>query len=133
MMLTVSADEADVTAALRAGARGYALKGISGRELRSVVRSLHAGEVYVTPGLAASLLLELSGPRRPTTDPLSELTARERQILEGVAAGRSNKEIARDLDLTEKTVKGYMTNVLQKLHVRNRVEAALLAVRQGGG
>lgn len=126
VMLTVSEDEAHVLAALKAGARGYLLKGVSGEELRRVVRAVHAGEAYVTPSLAASMLHELTRDTRPTS-PIDDLTPRERQILEGVAAGRSNKEIARDLDLTEKTVKHYMTNVLQKLQVRNRVEAALLA------
>lgn len=126
VMLTVSEDEAHVLAALKAGARGYLLKGVSGEELRRVVRAVHAGEAYVTPSLAASMLHELTRETRPTS-PIDDLTPRERQILEGVAAGRSNKEIARDLDLTEKTVKHYMTNVLQKLQVRNRVEAALLA------
>jgi DNA-binding NarL/FixJ family response regulator len=64
------------------------------------------------------------------TNPLDELSERERQILEGVAGGLSNKEIGHQLNLTEKTVKHYMTNILQKLHVRNRVEAALLAQKR---
>ncbi|ASN80178.1 LuxR C-terminal-related transcriptional regulator [Deinococcus ficus] len=128
VMLTVSEEEADVLATLKAGARGFILKGVSGRELRSILASVADGEVYVTPGLAASMLRDM--PPTPTLPSgLDELTPRERQILEGVAAGRSNKEIARSLDLTEKTVKHYMTNVLQKLQVRNRVEAALLAQR----
>lgn len=133
VMLTVSEDEADVLAALKAGARGFVLKGVSGRELRSILTAICAGEVYVTPGLAASMLRDLSTPRPATASPLDDLTARERQILEGVAAGQSNKEIARGLDLTEKTVKHYMTNVLQKLQVRNRVEAALLAQKAQSG
>jgi DNA-binding NarL/FixJ family response regulator len=130
-MLTVSEGEEDVLAALKVGARGYVLKGVSGPELVRIVRSINAGEPYVTPSLAASLLGEL---REQTTvgegtapDPLSELTKRERQILEQVATGSSNKEIATHLFLSEKTVKHYMTNILQKLQVRNRVEAALLA------
>lgn len=129
VMLTVSEDEADVLGALKAGARGFVLKGVSGRELRAVIASVAAGEVYVTPGLAASMLRDMSRPR-PSARPLDDLTPRERQILEGVASGHSNKEIARSLDLTEKTVKHYMTNILQKLQVRNRVEAALLAQRE---
>jgi DNA-binding NarL/FixJ family response regulator len=86
----------------------------------------------VTPALAASLLREMTGVApgaRPAVDPLNELTDRERQILEGVANGLSNKEIGQQLHLTEKTVKHYMTNILQKLQVRNRVEAALIARR----
>ena len=130
VMLTVSEREEDVVASLKAGARGYILKGVTARDLVRVVQSIHAGEAYVSPTLAASLLLEWregqDGTNTPTS-PLEELTERERQILELLATGRSNKEIARELDLSEKTVKHYMTNILQKLHVRNRVEAALLA------
>ena len=129
VMLTVSEDEDDVTAALRAGARAYVLKGVAARELVRILRAVAAGEVYVTPSLAASLLFELTSGKSasPAANPLDELTERERQILEGVAAGDSNKEIGAKLHLTEKTVKHHMTNILQKLQVRNRVEAALLA------
>jgi len=130
IMLTFSEEEADVLASLKAGARGYLLKGVSGRDLRRVVRNVQAGEVFVTPALAAGVLMELAAPGRSPAGPLDELTPRERQILEGVAGGRSNKEIGRNLDITEKTVKHYMTNILQKLQVRNRVEAALLAQRE---
>ncbi len=128
VMLTVSEDEEDVTAALRAGARGYVLKGVAARELVGVVRAVAAGEVYVTPSLATSLLVELTSPtNRLPTSPLADLTERERQIVELVAGGDSNKEIATQLGLSEKTVKHHMTNILQKLQVRNRVEAALIA------
>lgn len=130
VMLTFSEEEADVLSSLKAGARGYILKGVSGRELRRIVRNVHAGEVYITPTLAAGVLMEMAS-ERSHHNPLSELTPRERQILEGVSSGQSNKEIGRTLDLTEKTVKHYMTNILQKLQVRNRVEAALLAQREG--
>jgi two-component system, NarL family, nitrate/nitrite response regulator NarL len=133
IMLTGSEDEDDVLAAMRAGARGYILKGVSANELLRIIRAVAAGEGYVPPGLAASLLAELTGIR-PTgqmaSDPLDELSERERQILEGVAGGLSNKEIGYQLGLTEKTVKHYMTNILQKLQVRNRVEAALLAQKR---
>lgn len=136
VMLTVSEEEEDVLAAFKAGARAYILKGISARELVAVLRSVYAGEVYVTPSLAAGLLLEMTGsPAEPQLpgSPLDELTERELQILELVAAGRSNKEVGHRLHLSEKTVKHYMTNILQKLHVRNRVEAALLAQKAGVG
>jgi two-component system, NarL family, nitrate/nitrite response regulator NarL len=129
VMLTVSEEEDVVTAALRAGARAYVLKGVAARELVRILRSVAAGEVYVTPSLAASLLFELTGGRSGSTppNPLEGLTERERQILERVAAGDSNKEIGAQLHLSEKTVKHHMTNILQKLQVRNRVEAALMA------
>lgn len=130
VMLTASAAEEDVLTALKAGARGYILKGVSGDELIKIVRDVYAGEAYVTPALAASLLSEMRDKplgQKPESSPLDELTEREKQILEGVAAGLSNKEIAQQLYLSEKTIKHYMTNILQKLQVRNRVEAALLA------
>ena len=87
----------------------------------------------MTPSLAASLLFELTAekPGAPPASPLDDLTERERQILEGVAAGSSNKEIGVQLHVTEETVKHHMTNILQKLQVRNRVEAALLARSAG--
>ncbi|MGI8588145.1 MAG: response regulator [Chloroflexia bacterium] len=129
VMLTVSEEEEDLLAALRAGARGYILKGIAARELVRILRAVYAGESYVTPALAAGLLREITGRARPPADPLDELTEREHEILEGVAGGLSNKEIGQRLHLSEKTVKHYMTNILQKLQVRNRVEAALLAQR----
>jgi two-component system, NarL family, nitrate/nitrite response regulator NarL len=105
------------------------LKGVAARELVRIMRAVASGEVYVTPSLAASLLFELSGgkPGSQSASPLDDLTEREHQILERVAAGDSNKEIGVQLHLTEKTVKHHMTNILQKLQVRNRVEAALLA------
>ena len=135
VMLTVSEEEEDLLAALKAGARGYILKGVPARELVRILRGVCGGESYVTPALAASLLREMTGSApgaRPPADPLNELTEREREILEGVAEGLSNKEIGQHLHLSEKTVKHYMTNILQKLQVRNRVEAALLAQRRAG-
>ena len=130
VMLTVSEHEDDLLAAFKAGARGYVLKGVSARELANVVRAVASGEVYVSPALAAGVLLELTRGRPP--DPLDELTERETQILQLVAEGLTNREIGERLSLAEKTVKHYMTNVLGKLHVRSRVEAALLASRRSG-
>jgi DNA-binding NarL/FixJ family response regulator len=130
IMLTASAEQDDLVAALKSGARGYVLKGVAARELVRIVRSVWAGEGYVSPALAASLLSEMASDQRasqPAGNPLDELTEREYQILEHVATGLSNKEVGERLHLSEKTVKHYMTNILQKLQVRNRVEAALLA------
>ena len=132
VILTASEHDDHLIAALKTGARAYILKGVAARELLRILRAVAAGESYVPPALAASLLLEMnaSGAQaRKPEDPLSGLTEREREILEGLAAGLSNKEIGQKLFLSEKTVKHYMTNILQKLQVRNRVEAALLAQR----
>ena len=131
VMLTVSEDEDDVLAALKAGASGYVLKGVSPRELITVIRTVCAGEVYVAPAQASRMLRELTRPR--PASPLDELTAREREVLELVATGLGNQEIGLRLGLAEKTVKHYMTNILAKLQVRSRVEAALLAHKAGLG
>jgi two-component system nitrate/nitrite response regulator NarL len=125
VMLTVSEDEDDLLAAMKVGASGYVLKGVSSGELLAVVRAVHRGEVYVAPSLAGALLREMSKPR--PADPLAVLSAREREVLELLASGLSNYEIGQRLCLAERTVKHYMTNVLTKLQVRSRVEAALLA------
>jgi DNA-binding NarL/FixJ family response regulator len=130
VMLTVSEHEDDLLAAFKAGARGYVLKGVSARELANVVRAVMSGEVYLSPSLAAGMLVELTRHRPP--DPLSELTEREREILRLVAEGLTNREIGERLSLAEKTVKHYMTNILGKLHVRSRVEAALIMARGSG-
>jgi len=96
-----------------------------------VLRAVARGEVYVAPSLAGTLLREMTRPRQP--DPLAELTSREREVLELVAGGLGNQEIGARLALAEKTIKHYMTNILQKLQVRSRVEAALLASKAGLG
>ncbi|MBI4670669.1 MAG: response regulator transcription factor [Chloroflexi bacterium] len=129
VMLTASEEEDDVVQALKAGARAYIVKGVAARELKSILRAVHSGEAYVTPTLAAALLSDYkdAASGKKQKGPLDDLTEREREILEFVANGKSNKEIAAALFLSEKTVKHHMTNILQKLHVRNRVEAALLA------
>lgn len=130
IMLTVSEQEDDVVSALKAGANGYVLKGVSGEELVSVVRSVYAGESYIPPSLAAQVLLSMSVPAKieqSDNELIDSLTEREVEILKLVAKGQSNKEVGRQLDLQEKTVKHYMTSILHKLQVRNRVEAAVKA------
>jgi DNA-binding NarL/FixJ family response regulator len=130
VMLTVSEQEEHLVAAFKAGARGYILKGVAGRELIGILRAVAAGEGYVTPSLAAGLLADLkreTPASNAASSPLDALTEREREILQLVASGYSNNETGQQLCLSEKTVKHYMTNVLQKLQVRTRVEAALLA------
>lgn len=126
-MLTVSEDSADVTAAMQAGASGYLLKGVSAVELRDILRKIAAGEAHVSPGLAAQMLRIMQTEKTAERSPIDDLTKREEDILRGVAAGKSNKEIGNDLNVQEKTVKHYMTIILSKLQARNRVEAALIA------
>lgn len=129
VMLTAADDKDKLLAALKAGARGYVLKGVSAKELADVVRSARAGDVYVSPSIAAEMLVSLTKGKAP--DPLQELTDREREILELIGNGLTNREIGDRIFLSEKTIKHYVTNILQKLQVRSRVEAALLASRLG--
>jgi DNA-binding NarL/FixJ family response regulator len=131
VMLTSSENQDNLMAAMNAGAKGYVLKGIAGRELRAILKSVHGGDVYVAPGLAYGMIEGLTRPR--ARDPLEELTKRERDVLELVGAGLSNAEIGGRLGLAEKTVKHYMTAILGKLEVGSRVEAALLAYKAGVG
>ncbi len=126
LMLTAMENDDNLVQALRAGASAYILKGVAARELVRILRAVHNGESYVPPGLAAGLLRGLS-TQPEHHDPFAELTAREHEILDALAEGLSNKEIAGRMFLSEKTVKHYVTNVLQKLQVRSRLEAALLA------
>lgn len=133
VMLTVSEDENDVRAAMAAGVKGYVLKGIGGSELVNMVRTIMRGETYVTPALAARLFWNMQqrlGDEKRLKEHVWDLTVREEQILTKAALGMSNKEIANRLDLSEKTVKHYMTSVLQKLNARNRVEAILAFQKQ---
>jgi DNA-binding NarL/FixJ family response regulator len=132
VMLTVLEDEDKLLASFKAGARAYVLKGVSAHELAQVVRSVANGEVYVTPSLAAGILVTLSR-NHSTHDPLEGLTERESEILKLVGRGLTNREIGEQFHLSEKTIKHYITNILEKLHVRSRVEAAMLAVRSSRG
>ncbi len=129
VMLTASEEGDDLLTAMKAGARGYVVKGAGASEVVAAMRAVAQGSAYITPKMAGQIVSEMT--RRPAQDPLDELTERERQVLELVAQGHSNKEIGDRLSLAEKTVKHYMTSVLQKLHVRSRLEAALLAQKLG--
>jgi two-component system, NarL family, nitrate/nitrite response regulator NarL len=125
VMLTISENQEHVCDAMEAGARGYILKGVSAAELVGTLVSIQEGQSYVTPQLAARLLRQPARATAPAASKLDDLTDRETEILDNVAKGLTNKEIARSLNLSEKTVKHYMTNVMQKLQVRNRLEAVL--------
>jgi two-component system, NarL family, nitrate/nitrite response regulator NarL len=130
LFLTVSEDEEDVFACLEAGASGYILKGVGSSELTSMVRAVHQGEMTITPSLAARLLASMGKKHHnPSASDQSALTTREDEILDQVAHGLTNKQIARTLRLSEKTIKHHMTSIMQKLHVRNRVEAAIRSRR----
>jgi DNA-binding NarL/FixJ family response regulator len=126
-MLTVSEADQDVIAAMKAGAIGYVLKGVSARELTEILAGVAEGAAHVSPSLAARILHDLDRSARAPRRPIDELSKREEDILRRVARGLSNREVAEELGIQEKTVKHYMTAILEKLHARNRVEAALIA------
>lgn len=133
-MLTASEADRDMAEALGAGAIGYALKGVSAAELIAILSGVARGEANVSPALAARLLASLERPRSGVAQAASshesgieDLSKREEDILRRVAQGLSNRAVAEALGLQEKTVKHYMTSILEKLDARNRVEAALIA------
>ena len=131
LMLTVVTDEERVVEAIRKGASGYVPKGIAGGELIKIVRTLAAGEAYVAPTLTsrpASRFGRLSWPTSLAGAAQKPLGRREEEILALIARGFSNKLIGDELGLSEKTVKHYVTGLLQKLHVHNRTEAAIVAM-----
>jgi two-component system, NarL family, response regulator LiaR len=129
IVLTSFADDDRLLPAIQAGAAGYLLKNVQPQELARAVRAAHAGEALLDPSVAARLVEAIAQP--PGEAPRERLTAREREVLELVARGLSNKRIARELELSEKTVKTHVGHVLSKLGVTDRTQAALYAVRTG--
>jgi len=129
IILTTFNDDEYVFEALRVGALGYLLKDVSGQELASAVRTVAGGGALIDPSVARKVVTEfarLTLPARPVNDGLPEpLTERELDVLRLLAEGLSNREIGSKLSLTEGTVKNYVTNVLQKIGVRDRTQAAL--------
>ncbi len=132
LILTVSDDEDDLANALRAGAKGYLLKDMEPDEVVDAVRRAVAGETVVAPAMTLKMvkLLQSGGPSRPAEDPLKALTAREKEILQFLALGMSNKAIARELEISHDTVKLHVRHILAKLNLTSRVEAAVFAVER---
>lgn len=130
LVLTISADEADVTDAVLAGACGYLLKDASAGDIASGVRAAAVGESMVSPRMATTLLEQLrqheSGEARPHVENLS---TREKEVLRLVVEGKDNATIAQELFISPYTVKNHISNILLKLHVENRLQAAVRAVR----
>jgi NarL family two-component system response regulator LiaR len=129
IVLTSFLDDERLLPALRAGAAGYLLENVAPQELARAVRAAHAGEALLDPVVAARLVERLSDDGAP--DPLDRLTPREREVLVLIGRGFPNKRIARELELSEKTVKTHVGHVLAKLGVTDRTQAAVVAVRAG--
>jgi two-component system nitrate/nitrite response regulator NarL len=133
-MLTTSTDEQDLIASLQAGANGYLLKDMEPDELVAALSDIVAGKTVVAPeltGVLARAVRQEPEPAAPAQPALSELTPREQEILCHLAAGQSNKAIARELGISDGTVKLHVKAILRKLQVHSRVEAAVMAVEQG--
>lgn len=127
LVVTSFTDLTMVVPAIRAGAAGYVYKDVDPSALAAAIRSVHAGHVLLTPDVAAALVTS-----DPTTDPATaRLTERELEVLAEIARGRSNREIARALVLSEKTVKTHVSSILMKLGLADRTQAALYAIRHG--
>ena len=133
VMLTVSDDAADLVAALRAGADGYLLKEMEPEDLLAKLREAAAGQVTLTERLTRLLAHSLREDNKPRDPDQAGLTEQERRILELIAQGKSNKLIARDLDIAEGTVKVHVKHLLRKLNLRSRVEAAVWVVEKKHG
>jgi DNA-binding NarL/FixJ family response regulator len=132
VVLTSLEDVASVAKALAAGIQGYILKGVTGSELIEAIEIIHGGHPYITPKLASRLLTEArGGPLSAIRDsnPKLELSYREQQVLIRISKGLTNKEIAFQLGLNERTIKHYLTQLFKKMRVRNRLQAIQTAKR----
>lgn len=129
--VTSLVDQSRVQAALEAGASGYLLKDAAPEELALAVRAARRGEVHLDAAVARLLMSTLRPTVAPAEDPFAELSEREREILQLIAEGHANKEIARRLVISERTTRTHVSNILRKLGLSSRTQAALLAVREG--
>jgi DNA-binding NarL/FixJ family response regulator len=134
IVVTMFEDDDSVFAAMRAGARGYVLKGADKEEVFTVVRAVARGEAHFGPEIAKRLMSFFSAPRPAATlEVFPELTAREREVLNLIAGGRSNAEITRQLFLSPKTVRNHISNIFTKLRVADRAQAIVRAREAGLG
>jgi NarL family two-component system response regulator LiaR len=128
IVLTSFSEDEKVFASIKAGAQGYLMKDVLPSELVRAIRTVHRGDAQLDPEIARKLMQEFTNPQ-PTT-PKHDLTERELEVLRLIAQGKSNKDISDDLVLSEKTVKTHVSNILQKLHLSDRTQAAVYALRQ---
>jgi DNA-binding NarL/FixJ family response regulator len=136
VMLTISDEEEDLFEAIRAGASGYLLKDLPLDEVAETVRAVHGGQSLINPSMAGKLLTEFAtlarrdGQERVQQVPPPRLTDREMQVLKLVARGMNNRDIAKELFISENTVKNHVRNILEKLQIHSRMEAVMVAVRE---
>jgi NarL family two-component system response regulator LiaR len=131
VVLTSYHQDEHIFPALRAGAISYILKDVKMEELADAIRRASQGEATIHPKVAARVIQEIHGPSKAEINPFTELTAREVEVLKLIAAGMSNNTIAGELVISENTVKGHVSNILSKLHLADRTQAAVYAWQQG--
>jgi len=131
VVVTSYHEDEHIFPALKAGALSYLLKDLSSEELASAIRKAAAGETVLHPRVAARVIRELQGRRAEKVNPFTELSERELEVLKLIADGMSNAEMAAQLVLSEKTIKGHVSNILSKLHLADRTQAAVYAWREG--
>lgn len=131
VVLTSYHEDVHIFPAIKAGALSYLLKDVDPEELAAAVRAAARGEAVLHPHVATRVMQELRGNRRDAPNAFAELTDREMEVMRLVAEGLSNAQIAERLVLSEKTVKGYVSNILSKLHLADRTQAAVFAWREG--
>jgi two-component system, NarL family, response regulator LiaR len=131
IVLTSHHDDEHIFHAIRAGALSYLLKDIDPDDLAAAIKQAHAGEAVLHPRVAARMVKEVQGIREEKGNPFTELTDRELDVLRLIADGKSNQEIAEMLVISEKTVKSHVSNLLSKLHLVDRTQAAVFAWREG--
>jgi NarL family two-component system response regulator LiaR len=128
IVLTSFSEDEKVFASIKAGAQGYLMKDVLPSDLVAAIRTVNRGEAQLDPEIARKVMQEFANPQPAT--PKHDLTDRELEVLRLIAQGKSNKDISEDLVLSEKTVKTHVSNILQKLHLSDRTQAAVFALRQ---
>jgi DNA-binding NarL/FixJ family response regulator len=132
VMLTISEEDKDLFEAIKCGASGYLLKSVEPEKLTALLRGVFRGEAPLSAGAAAKILKQFAArASQPAAAPGEDLTARETEVLELLVSGLTNKEIGARLKIAENTVKNHLKSILAKLHLANRVQAAMVAVQRG--
>jgi two-component system NarL family response regulator len=134
VILTISDEESDLYEAVRAGANGYLLKDVPGEEIAAGIRAVAGGQSLISPSMASKLLSEFASMIKKSEErpqmPVPRLTERELEVLKLVARGMANRDIAKELFISENTVKNHVRNILEKLQLHSRMEAVVYAVRE---
>jgi DNA-binding NarL/FixJ family response regulator len=131
LVLTVHTDDGHVFQGIKAGAQGYILKDCTPEDLVSAIRTVHAGDTIMAQDIAKNMLTTFEGIRSGKTDLTPRLTERELEVIKALAQGKSNKEIAQALDISDKTVRNHASSIYKKLHIFDRTQAVLYALRKG--